>query len=423
MLDTHEHQLSQRESTNMVHLDAKDLQPYFPYQDPTLILRTLHATTRFAREPMGRPILHQTYQSPFPASNVLRRNEPVATNTIKASCNSLDDVIRYRGAMDTFISNRGSNEISTLVRDILRALHIVREWTSEAHYQHQNHAERCYRDLKTTTNLLFQLHCCPAESWVYCLQYVAYILNHTATRSIGWRTPIEKLTGSTPDISAITRFRFWEPVYFSTHDPYFPSDSTEMLGHFLRFAHNVGHSLTFHVLNLASGRVLQRSQLRSATIPGQMNTGLPKPPTFPITETVGDPIPLCVPFPTIPPPDTSEAVDNESDNNIDDDTPSTSMDDFDPLSLIGRTFLSSPRADGQRFRSRIADILEDQEFRAQQDQIYTKFRCVRDADESEEIPAYHEFAMALEEELEDDGIFKFRAIRSHQCPFSKADPE
>eukprot|EP00934_Nitzschia_sp_Nitz4_P007134 Nitzschia sp. Nitz4//scaffold846_size1981//130//1963//NITZ4_009307-RA/size1981-snap-gene-0.4-mRNA-1//1//CDS//3329559005//7124//frame0 len=99
------------------------------------------------------------------------------------------------------------------------------------------------------------------------------------------------------------------------------------------------------------------------------------------------------------------------------------MDDFDPSSLIGRTFLSSPRADGQRFRSRIAEILEDQEFRAQQDPTYTKFRCVRDADESEEILAYHEFAMALEEELEDDGVFKFRAIRSHQGPLSKTDPE
>eukprot|EP00934_Nitzschia_sp_Nitz4_P007597 Nitzschia sp. Nitz4//scaffold540_size3482//2825//3466//NITZ4_009267-RA/size3482-processed-gene-0.4-mRNA-1//1//CDS//3329554263//7587//frame0 len=204
---------------------------------------------------------------------------------------TLEDVIRYRGAMDTIISDRGSNEISNRVRDILRALHI-RDWTSEAHYQHQNHAERRYRDLKTTTNLIFNLTGAPAESWVYCLQYVAYILNHTATRSIGWRTPIEKLTGSTPDISAITKFRFWEPVYFSTHDPSFPSDSTELLGHFLGFAPNVGHSLTFHVLNLESRRVLQRSQLRSATIPGEMNTRLPKPPTFPITETVEEPIPL-----------------------------------------------------------------------------------------------------------------------------------
>eukprot|EP00934_Nitzschia_sp_Nitz4_P005425 Nitzschia sp. Nitz4//scaffold477_size5520//688//1308//NITZ4_009220-RA/size5520-exonerate_protein2genome-gene-0.6-mRNA-1//-1//CDS//3329552725//5415//frame0 len=178
--------------------------------------------------------------------------------------------------MDTIISDRGTNEISNRVKDILRALDICK-WTSEAHYQHQNHAERRYRDLKTTTNLVFNLTGAPPECWLFSLQYVAYILNHTATRSIGWRTPLEKLTGVTPDISAITRFRFWEPAYFTTHDPSFPSDPNELLGRFLGFVTHVGHALTFHVLNVTSGRFLQRSQLRSAVIPGEMNARLPSP--------------------------------------------------------------------------------------------------------------------------------------------------
>eukprot|EP00934_Nitzschia_sp_Nitz4_P000529 Nitzschia sp. Nitz4//scaffold415_size9299//3222//3668//NITZ4_009102-RA/size9299-exonerate_protein2genome-gene-0.3-mRNA-1//1//CDS//3329551360//529//frame0 len=67
--------------------------------------------------------------------------------------------------------------------------------------------EPCQQDLKTTTNLIFNLTGAPPECWLFCLQYVAYILNHTATHSIGWRTPLEKLTGVTPDISrAITHF-------------------------------------------------------------------------------------------------------------------------------------------------------------------------------------------------------------------------
>eukprot|EP00934_Nitzschia_sp_Nitz4_P007781 Nitzschia sp. Nitz4//scaffold70_size99833//3167//3640//NITZ4_004581-RA/size99833-processed-gene-0.23-mRNA-1//-1//CDS//3329557093//7771//frame0 len=99
------------------------------------------------------------------------------------------------------------------------------------------------------------------------------------------------------------------------------------------------------------------------------------------------------------------------------------MDDFDPASLIGRTFLSSPRPDGQRFRSRITAVIEDQEHRAEQDPAFIKFRCMRDTDDSEDILAYHEFAMALEDELDHDGVFKFRRICSHQGPFTKDDPE
>eukprot|EP00934_Nitzschia_sp_Nitz4_P008068 Nitzschia sp. Nitz4//scaffold70_size99833//3673//6700//NITZ4_004582-RA/size99833-snap-gene-0.139-mRNA-1//-1//CDS//3329557096//8058//frame0 len=210
-LVTSEHQVQSPQAVAGIHPDAAPLQSYFLYQDPELISRTFRATTRFARMPMGRPLLSKTFRSPFPACNVLRRNEPVATDTIKASCPSLDgghsyaqifvgrhtlvidvfpmlspkhfvstleDVIRYRGAMDTIISDRGSNEISQRVKDILRALHI-RDWTSEAHYQHQNHAERHYRDLKTTTNLIFNLTGAPPTCWLFCLQYVAYILNHT----------------------------------------------------------------------------------------------------------------------------------------------------------------------------------------------------------------------------------------------------
>eukprot|EP00934_Nitzschia_sp_Nitz4_P009388 Nitzschia sp. Nitz4//scaffold547_size3361//334//3245//NITZ4_009269-RA/size3361-snap-gene-0.1-mRNA-1//-1//CDS//3329554282//9378//frame0 len=443
-----EHQVFDRSALAEQHPDAAALRPYFLYQDPGLISRTFKATTRYARTtPMGRPVLHHTYRSPFPACNVHRRNEPVATDTIKASCPSLDggqryaqvfvgrhslvidvyplispkhfvstleDVIRSRGAMDTLISDRGSNEISNRVKDILRALSI-RDWNSEAHYQHQNHAERRYRDLETTCNLVFNMTGAPSECWLFCLHYVAYILNHTATRSLGWRTPLEKLTGITPDISAITRFRFWEPVYFATHDPSFPSDSTELLGRFLGFAPNVGHALTFQVLNITSGRVLQRSQLRSAVIPGEVNALLPQPPPYPAIEELNDdPVPKLIPFPVPLDPNANTNSDAEDDESH----PSMTMDDFDPASLIGRTFLSAPLPDGQRFRSRIAEVINEQETRAAQDPTFIKFRCVRDADDSDEIMAYHEFAMALEEELEDDG-----RICSHQGPLTKEDPE
>ena len=95
--------------------------------------------------------LKKAYRSPFPAMNVHRRNEPVATDTVfsdtpaidngatsaqifvgtettvadvypmksgKHFVNTLEDNIRERGAMDTMVSDRGSNEISKRVEDI-----------------------------------------------------------------------------------------------------------------------------------------------------------------------------------------------------------------------------------------------------------------------------------------------------------------
>ena len=78
--------------------------------------------------------------------------------------------------------------------------------------------------------------------------YVCFVLNHTAVGSLHWRTPIETLTGSTPDISSLLCFHFWEPVYYRVDDNDFPSESTEKLGYFVRISEHVGHALTVKVL-------------------------------------------------------------------------------------------------------------------------------------------------------------------------------
>ena len=123
---------------------------------------------------MGGVHLKKTYRSPFPALNVHRRNEAVATDTVfsdtpaidngatmaqiyvgreslvtdvfgikteKQFVNTLLDEIRKRGAMDKLISNRAQVEVSKRALEILRS-YCIDNWQSEPHYQHQNHAER-----------------------------------------------------------------------------------------------------------------------------------------------------------------------------------------------------------------------------------------------------------------------------------------
>ena len=119
----------------------KILQPYLLYVDNETIKRTIDATTQYGRTDPNTTQLRQTFKSPFPAMNVFRRNEGVATDTIYSSVPAVDDGsklaqiyvsrkslvidvyaiknekefiltlqenIRKRGAMDMLISDRAN---------------------------------------------------------------------------------------------------------------------------------------------------------------------------------------------------------------------------------------------------------------------------------------------------------------------------
>ena len=102
---------------------------------------------------------------------------------------------------------------------------------------------------------------CPHELWTYCVMYSCDILNHTASKTLEWRIPIEVAFGITPDISALVQFSFYEPIYYYASDP-FPT-TKELPGRFLGVAKNVGDALTFWVFT-ASNQVIARSVLREA---------------------------------------------------------------------------------------------------------------------------------------------------------------
>ena len=114
-------------------------------------------STQYYRMPIST-ILKKHYKSPFPALNVSRRNEAVATDTVfsdtpaidngstmaqifvgtttfvtdaygmkqeKQFVNTLEDNIRNRGAMDKLVSDCAQVETSTCVQDLLRFLFIA----------------------------------------------------------------------------------------------------------------------------------------------------------------------------------------------------------------------------------------------------------------------------------------------------------
>ena len=74
--------------------------------------------------------------------------------------------------------------------------------------------------------------------------YVYYL----SSPGLGYKTPIEKAFGVTPDISALIQFYFYQPVmYLDTNKPSYPN-SKELFGYWVGVAENVGDALTYTIL-------------------------------------------------------------------------------------------------------------------------------------------------------------------------------
>eukprot|EP00957_Ditylum_brightwellii_P185338 14112436-Ditylum_brightwellii.AAC.1 len=71
-------------------------------------------------------------------------------------------------------------------------------------------------------------------------------LNYTALESIGWITPHQACFGTTPDISVLLHYHFFQPIYYSDEES-FPK-SKERFGYWLGIAENKGDTLTYWIL-------------------------------------------------------------------------------------------------------------------------------------------------------------------------------
>ena len=66
------------------------LKPCFLFKPKEVIECTLEATTQYGRSILSGPTIHNKFKSPFPANNVIRQHEAVATDSVKASVPTID---------------------------------------------------------------------------------------------------------------------------------------------------------------------------------------------------------------------------------------------------------------------------------------------------------------------------------------------
>ena len=378
----------------------------------------------------------------FPAANVPRHHEPVATDWIysdtpaidngamgtqifigtktlvadaygaktdKQFVNHLEDQIRHRGAMDKLISDRAQSEISKKVLDILRAYRIE-DWQSEPYHQNQNAFECRYARIKTYTNNIMNRTGAHASTWLLCLNYVCYLLNHLASDHLGNISPLQALTGQQPDISALIQFHFFEPVYYLMPTQDFPSESEEKLGYWVGIAENCGDALTYQILTEDTLKIIPRSVVRSASKPQDANLRLDP------AGGEGDQKPILF-------------VQDRNDFVGDSPTGFKPMPGFDPADLIGCTFLTPENDDGKIFRARVMRKIIDNSEAEVQNRLKLLIRV--EGKEADEVITYNELLDYLNQESRDplsagepiEDLFKFRGITAHQGPLNTTDKD
>ena len=89
----------------------------------------------------------------------------------------------------------------------------------------------------------------PSNSWLLCLIYVCYLLNHISCVALDGKIPPFVLSGITPDISIISLFTFYEPVFYATYDQNSPSESEERAGYWVGFGEHCGDAMTHKLFN------------------------------------------------------------------------------------------------------------------------------------------------------------------------------
>ena len=136
---------------------------------------------------------------------------------------------------------------------------------------------------------------------------------------------MQRTTGSTPDISPLLRFRWWEPVFYKLNDSDFPSESRECKGHFVGIAENVGHAMTFKILTDDTHKVIFWSNIQTALDP--------KSPNLRMDLLDGESIPPII-------KSKHDSEDGEQDNG---DSEKFHMPVFNPTGLVRHTFLRKSR--------------------------------------------------------------------------------
>jgi hypothetical protein len=446
MIENFEHyvdtslRLVHRQHVTPLQHDFNRLKPHFGFVPAKRIQKTIEHTTQFCRLDARLP-LRKHYKSRFPAANIPRRNEIVATDTffsdvpahddgivghggskmVQLFCgttslitaifpmrnesempSTLLDFIRKFGAPNGLFSDNAKVQIGKTVQTILR-MYCIEDMQSEPHHQHQNPAERRIQDVKKVSNHIMDRTGTPSRFWLLSLLHTVHILNRLSTESLDWLTPYEKAFGQKPDISSILAFHWWEPVYYSATDSY--PNTKEQLARIVGIAEHQGDAMTWLLLDDVTEQVLCRSAIRTALDPNTVNLRAGGSPTSDAGESY-------------------KPILSVSDLTGCNDTSSLKLPKFSPEELIGKTFIRD-MDDGNSYRAQIVQKILDNDA-ANHEKI--KFIVKLGEGDFDEIISYNTLSNIVEEQEDihngnTDTVWAFKQIKAHFGPLKLQHPD
>jgi hypothetical protein len=102
----------------------------------------------------------------------------------------------------------------------------------------------------------------PKPLWDYGIMWACEVMSLTAKSSfsLDGRTPMEQVTGETPDISEYLDFRFYDWVWFKDN----AGLGENRIGRWLGVAHCVGNLMSYWIL-MDAGHVIARTTVQCVT--------------------------------------------------------------------------------------------------------------------------------------------------------------
>ena len=194
------------------------------------------------------------------------------------------------------------------------------------------------------------------------------------------------------------RFFWWEEVYYKLYDSSFPSNSTERKGNFFGIVEHVRHYMTFKVLDIEIRRVLPRINPQYSEDPNTYNWRLEDLLT-PSSKTAKDFI-------------AGKNYISEGHGEA-----AAQMPTFDTADLVGKKFLL-PKDDetGERFRANFISAIDNHGSDLSKDPEKIKFGCSVNDEQYEDVMSYNDIMTCLNDDEEEERVWKFKRIISHQGP-------
>jgi hypothetical protein len=176
---------------------------------------------------------------------------------------ALRQFIREFGVPERLTSDGASEQVgpnTDFMKNIRK--YEIEHHVSEPGRPQQNRAESVIREVKRRWFRLMVKQKAPKRLWDYGIVWVCEVMSLTANSSfsLDGRTPMEEVTGETPDISEYLDFTFYDWVWYKDN----AGVGDNMFGKWLGVSHRIGNLMSYWILT-ENGRVISRTTVQRVT--------------------------------------------------------------------------------------------------------------------------------------------------------------